>query len=252
MEALLFGSIGSVCETSDLQRHGFNQAFDEHALDWYWSEDDYRRLLKVTGGRERIRAFAREDSGLVLDESLVAQVHDRKTEVFNELLGNGGAPVRPGVARLIDGAKQDGLKVGFITTTEHANLLAIESALGDSFSLSDFDIVTDRLSIEHEKPSPAVYGYALAQLGVGANEAIAIEDTESCVASAVDAGVCCIATPHFYSTGQDFDKAFACLTHLGDSDRMAELLDGNNIVAASGLVTIESLSAALESRQAAA
>ena len=40
-KALLFGSIGTLIESSDIQRNSFNQAFNEAGLDWYWDEQDY-------------------------------------------------------------------------------------------------------------------------------------------------------------------------------------------------------------------
>jgi len=40
-KAILFGSIGTLIETSDLQRESFNEAFKEAGLDWYWDQEDY-------------------------------------------------------------------------------------------------------------------------------------------------------------------------------------------------------------------
>ena len=45
MKAVLFGSIGTLIETSDIQRESFNQAFKEEGLDWYWDKEDYTCLL---------------------------------------------------------------------------------------------------------------------------------------------------------------------------------------------------------------
>ena len=41
MKALLFGSIGVIAETSELQRQAYNMAFAEHGLDWYWNVANY-------------------------------------------------------------------------------------------------------------------------------------------------------------------------------------------------------------------
>ena len=35
-KALLFGSIGTLIESSNIQRNSFNEAFKEAGLDWYW------------------------------------------------------------------------------------------------------------------------------------------------------------------------------------------------------------------------
>ena len=45
-KALIFGSIGTLIESSNIQRNSFNEAFKEAGLDWYWDEQDYKILLK--------------------------------------------------------------------------------------------------------------------------------------------------------------------------------------------------------------
>ena len=45
-KAILFGSIGTLIETSELQRNAFNQAFSENGLDWDWNPAQYQDLLK--------------------------------------------------------------------------------------------------------------------------------------------------------------------------------------------------------------
>ena len=35
-KALIFGSIGTLIESSNIQRNSFNEAFKEAGLDWYW------------------------------------------------------------------------------------------------------------------------------------------------------------------------------------------------------------------------
>ena len=50
MKAVLFGSIGTLIETSDIQRKSFNLAFKKAGLDWYWGRETYCILLKKSGG----------------------------------------------------------------------------------------------------------------------------------------------------------------------------------------------------------
>ena len=64
MPALLLGSISTVADTSELQRQAFNQAFEEHGLDWQWDQDQYRAMLsgkRRPGPDRRVRAVARAD-----------------------------------------------------------------------------------------------------------------------------------------------------------------------------------------------
>lgn len=50
MSAVLFGSISTIADTSELQRQAFNQAFRIHGLDWDWNREDYRGMLAASGG----------------------------------------------------------------------------------------------------------------------------------------------------------------------------------------------------------
>mgnify|MGYP007000143996 len=55
--ALLFGSIGSIIETSEIQRKSFNEAFKQYGLDWNWNKREYLSLLSKSGGKDRILRY---------------------------------------------------------------------------------------------------------------------------------------------------------------------------------------------------
>ena len=49
---LLFGSIGVLVETSELQRQSFNRALTMNGVDWNWNIGTYCDLLKEPGGKK--------------------------------------------------------------------------------------------------------------------------------------------------------------------------------------------------------
>ena len=53
IKAVLFGSIGTIIETSDIQRNCFNQAFQKVGLNWYWIKKFYKSMLKKPGGEKK-------------------------------------------------------------------------------------------------------------------------------------------------------------------------------------------------------
>src|SRR5690606_39039446 len=57
LRALIFDVDGTLAETEEMHRRAFNDAFRAHGLDWHWSREDYARLLRTTGGKERIARF---------------------------------------------------------------------------------------------------------------------------------------------------------------------------------------------------
>ncbi len=52
IKAILFGSIGTIVETSNIQRNCFNSAFKISGLKWYWSKKLYQSMLKKSGGEK--------------------------------------------------------------------------------------------------------------------------------------------------------------------------------------------------------
>ena len=96
-KALLFGSIGTLIESSNIQRNSFNEAFKEAGLDWYWDEQDYRILLKKSGGTKRVEDFA-EKNNINVNAS---QIRDRKTELFSSFIIQNKQKLRESVYEMI-------------------------------------------------------------------------------------------------------------------------------------------------------
>lgn len=219
MPALLFGSISTLADTSELQRQAFNQAFAEHGLDWTWSREDYRELLTSNGGEGRIAEQARS-SGQSVD---AAAVHASKSALFQKSLVDNGVEPRPGVVEAVRAAREQGVSVALVTTTSPENVAALLTGLGDALGVGDFDLVVSSSQVSTPKPDGAVYTYALEQLGEQAEHCVAIEDNVGGVASAVAAGVDCVAFPNENTAGHDFARAHHVVDRI-DLSELAPLL----------------------------
>ena len=216
-KAILFGSIGSVAETSDIQRQAYNQALSEHGVDWQWDRDTYSKLLEQSGGKDRLDMLSAA-TGEALSQDTIDAIHARKTELACEAVRQQGVPLRPGVAALARHAKANGMKLGFVTTTYRPNVDALLDASGGALSESDLDVIVVRDDVARGKPAPDAYNHALDALGVHASQAIAIEDTEASVRAAKRAGIRTVATPGELSAGQDVSDADLELSALGSQD----------------------------------
>lgn len=216
MTALLLGSISTVCDTSELQRQAFNDAFAEHGLGWSWDAQTYKELLDSSGGRDRIADWAAKSG----DEVDADAVHATKSEMFQRSLSNGELTLRPGVRETIDAVRAAGGKVAFVTTTSRSNIDALTAGLGDQVSADDFDVVLTSDDVDTPKPDGAVYRVALDRLGVAAGDAVAVEDNVGGVSAAVDAGVRCVAFPNENTSNHDFSRADSVVDRL-DPDLFA-------------------------------
>lgn len=209
MTSILFGSISTLADTSELQREAFNEAFADHGLDWHWDREDYQEMLRGNGGADRVAAYA-EQRGETVD---AAAVHATKSAIFQKKLAAGVEP-RDGVVRTITDAKQHGAKLALVTTTSAENVEALLSALGSHVDREDFDLVLDKSQVRAVKPDAAAYAFALDHLGERGRDAIAVEDNTGGVASAVGAGLKVVAFPNANTAGHDFGEATARVERL--------------------------------------
>ena len=219
--ALVFDIDGTFSETEETHREAFNQTFAAYGLRWAWDRPMYKKLLEVTGGKERMRHYIAtfDPQGGERALLLIPEIHAAKTVRYTAMIDQGAAQPRPGVKRLIAEARSAGVPVAIATTTSFPNVEAlIKSTLGaDGMAL--FDAVGAGDVIENKKPAPDIFNYTLEQLGIGPEDAIALEDSVNGLRSATAAGLRTIVTPSVYTDDQDFTGAFAVLSDLGDADR---------------------------------
>jgi HAD superfamily hydrolase (TIGR01509 family) len=225
MSAILFGSISTLADTSELQRRAFNEAFSSHGLDWNWSRDDYRAMLGSNGGANRVSEYAKS----VGTEVDAAAVHATKSSIFQTLLADSDVQPRPGVVNTVDRARTEGVKLGLVTTTARANVDALLSALEPYIGTNAFNVVVDSDAVEKPKPDSACYEWALDRLGVEATEAVAIEDNVGGVNAAAAVGIPCIAFPNENTAGSEFSAAAETVDHL-DEQQVISLTEAGRTV----------------------
>ena len=226
LEALIFDVDGTLAETEELHRRAFNETFGEFGLDWRWSVDDYRILLRTTGGKERIRAHA-EKVGKTLDDGFIRDLHARKTERYGELIASGAISLRPGIEEMIAEAAVSGIRLAIATTTSRPNVDALIRAACGREAQGIFEVIAAGDEVAAKKPAPDVYQLALRRLGLDASRCIAFEDSANGLKSALAAGVQTIVSPGHYTDGEDFSGALCVIADYGtlSIDEVIGILD---------------------------
>ncbi|GAB5449218.1 HAD-IA family hydrolase [Gymnodinialimonas sp.] len=199
-KAILFGAIGTLVETSDMQRRSFNAAFEDAGLDWEWGREDYARLLRTPGGARRIEDYAR-DKGQEVDAALI---HEAKVAHFRARALAEGLELRPGVEAVVACARAEGVALGFATSTGAETVDLLFEGLGEALREEAFAFIGNRGLVAHSKPDPEIYQVALSQLGLSPDEAIAIEDTPESAEAALAAGVACVGFVGAEAIGRRF------------------------------------------------
>ena len=215
--ALIFDVDGTLAETEELHRRAFNHAFARQGLGWHWDRAAYKDLLRVTGGKERIRAFHdRQWIAPHLSDADIAELHRIKTAHYAELVETGSCPLRPGVTDLLAAAKARGQRLAIATTTSHGNIDALLSwALGPRWA-ADFDAIVAGDDVSHKKPAPDVYLEVLAQLKLAPGDCVAIEDSANGLVAASGAGIPVLITRSLFFRDDDFSEARFVLEDLSE------------------------------------
>jgi HAD superfamily hydrolase (TIGR01509 family) len=227
-EALLFDCDGVLVDTeAEGHRPAFNAAFARRGVPHAWGLEQYGELLEVGGGKERMDAFfsarpAEEPWASVVDpaarKAFLKDLHELKTDIFNELIDAGSLPLRPGVARLVAEARAAGVKVAVCSTSNERAVSNIVRLLLGAEVAAEMRVFAGDV-VARKKPAPDIYLLAARELGVDPARCVVVEDSRIGVAAGAAAGMRVVVTESYYTRGEDFaaaDAVFDCIGEAGE------------------------------------
>jgi HAD superfamily hydrolase (TIGR01509 family) len=220
IKAIIFDVDGTLADTEDGHRQSFNKAFAECGLDWNWDAALYDQLLKVTGGKERIKYYIESFlTGFTQPgdfEEFVKHLHRVKTAHYTAMLREGRIPLRPGIKQLITDARNGGIRLAIATTTSPENVATLlQQGLGADGE-SWFEVIGCGDIVPHKKPAPDIYFWVLEKMGLPAADCIALEDSENGLHSSLAAGIKTFVILNRYTRNQNFSGAAAVFDDLAD------------------------------------
>lgn len=245
IKAIFFDQDGVIIDTEkDGHRVAFNEMFTEFGYDFQWDVDKYHELLQISGGKERMRHYFREE-GLFPDlaeeeeAEFLLKLHKRKTEIFVNLIESGKLPLRTGVKRLMTEAMKSGLIIGVCTTANERSANAIAKGMLHDIK---FEFVLAGDIVSKKKPDPEIYLLALERTGLKPEECIVIEDSRNGVLAAKEAGMWIVATTNVYTENEDLRDANIVVTSLGDPEgKKGELKKGDERLGFDGVLKVDQL-----------
>ncbi|MFN7679036.1 MAG: HAD-IA family hydrolase [Cyanobacteriota bacterium] len=247
LNALLWDVDGTLADTEDAgHRRAFNAAFRAAGLPWQWESSTYRELLRVSGGRERMRHFAVHSQGHVLSDDQVEALMDAKQRAYASLARRGELPLRPGVLRLVAEVAARGTPQALVTTSSRSAVAALLEGHGEPLA-SAFAFWICGEDVDAKKPSPQAYVQALRRLELPPSQVVAIEDSPQGLAAAKGAALPCLITlgdspPD--DTEAWWGAATATVDHLGEAGRSTRVWRGPDC--AEGRITAAWLAGLLE------
>lgn len=215
---VLFDVDGTIAETEG-QAHlpAFNQAMEEAGLDWRWTSADYKRLLKTTGGFERLMRYA-TDSGHDAEalRHTLAQIHKNKNRHFAAIMATGAVAPRAGFRELVMTLASRNIGWGVVTTTSRGNWEALWTHSLAPLGLPAPKVIVCGEDVTAKKPDPEAYLLALERLNLPAAECCAIEDSRNGLLAARAAGLEVAIVRSEFFRDENFDEARQVADELYD------------------------------------
>lgn len=150
----------------------------------------------------------------------VAELATIKDTASDQFQIEEGFPALAGAMELLHEMWGKGLKIAIVSGAGRNSVMNTVARFGLADKLEAIVTAQDVL---HNKPAPDGYLQALTKLGVAAQDAIAIEDSASGIASAKAAGLQCLAIHHDFIPRQAISAADQI--HQSHSAIRAALLD---------------------------
>lgn len=206
IRAVLFDFDGTLIDTESPSFQAWREIYAEHGRDLpleRWVE-----RVGTIGGFDPLADLAAAVGDAFDGDSVTARRHARRDELIDV------EQLRTGVAEYLEGARRLGLRVGIVTSGPSDWVAFHLERLGQA---GRWDcIVCANHDAAVAKPRPSLYLRALDELAIGAEEALAIEDSPNGIAAAKAAGLFCVAAPNSVTAGLDLSRADIVVDSLAD------------------------------------
>lgn len=191
LKALIFDFDGLILDTETPLLQSWREVFDRHQFPI--DAGALARIIEVS--REPPEAYILLEAmpGTPIDrESLRAARLAREAQLISEQ-----RPL-PGVESILAKARAVGLKTAIASNSP---LSWIDPHLVRLNLASSFQCIRSKDDVRRVKPDPELYLTVLADLSIGASEAVAFEDSPIGAEAARRAGVVCVAVPNSATAG---------------------------------------------------
>lgn len=206
IKAVIFDMDGVIVDSEGLVSKSFEVLIKKKGKEPIFYENGV--VQKIGLGHEAYKIVLKDRHNL--DGKLEDLIKERR-KIFWELFEQEGLLVMPGFFDFASTLKKRKIKLAVASNT---NLDAVIKVLKKINAIDYFDIIISGENVKNYKPHPDIYLEAAKRLNVDPKKCMAIEDTETGVASGKAAGMFVIAVPNKHTKHQDFSKADLVLNNL--------------------------------------
>lgn len=208
IQAVLFDFDGLILDTEYPEFLAWKETFDRHGC--LLALETWVAHLGKGAGHATFSPYEELEAqlGCSIERDVVRMA---KRQRFAELMRD--QVLLPGIEARLEEARQGSCKVGLVSSSPRewvANYL-------HKFELeAAFDALFCGDEVAQTKPHPELYLKALSAFGVGAEQAVALEDSANGIAAAKAAGLFCVAVPNRLTRYTCLDQADLIVNSLAD------------------------------------
>lgn len=205
MRAILFDFDGTILDTETPEFVAWEAIYHEHGL--VLPRDRWLTTIGLAAGTAPWHPMHHLEAHVgPVDRD---HIHQRQRDAFHALVE--AEPLRPGVARTLDAARDAGLRIGLASSATRDWIDWNLARLGIA---GHFETIRTREDVPRAKPDPALYRIACDDLAVAPAHALAVEDSAHGVEAARAAGIFTVATPNPLTRHHDLSGAHLLLETL--------------------------------------
>lgn len=205
-KGVIFDHDGTLVDSERKHYRLWARLLAEYGVDF--SEDEYKTHLAGISTKASAGYLAANYALPVTAEALFRQ---REQAAF---MAAEASPLMPGAKALVAWLHQQSVALAIATGAPQQE---VEPTLSQHQLRRYFPIVASSDKVRRAKPAPDVYQYALVQMGLTADQCLAIEDSATGLQAALACGLKCVVVPNDYSRNHDFSGAaaiFHCLDEV--------------------------------------
>jgi len=207
IKAILFDMDGVIVDSEPLHFEAHKKALAQFGIEL--TLEDYMKF-GVSAGDEALYEKMSELFGVLINKSEISKI---KKQFYREIFNEKGKMI-PGVLE----ALRTFSKKYKLAVVSSGSMNAIEFVLEKLDIKNYFNLIVCGEDAKRAKPFPDLYLKAIELLSLEKESCVAIEDSETGIAAAKDAGIKCIAIPNEFTKNQDVSRADMILSSIKEVD----------------------------------
>ncbi len=181
VEAVIFDLDGVITDTAEYHYQAWKELADALHIPF---DRGFNEKLKGIGRMESLQMIL-DQGNAAYSEAERLELANKKNERYVQLLQQvTRQDLLPGIQKLLDSCKQQGIKIGLASASKNAGYVVARLGIEGYF-----DTIVDAAKVAKGKPDPEIFMTAAEQLKVPCAHCVGIEDAEAGIEAIQAAGM---------------------------------------------------------------